>query len=516
MFVARTLTLLLAGGIAACVTATTPPTGTAVSYNNIGYFDSGTGALQSCVALQTAQGQQQTDAGGNPVVYDITLSLQDGASFVFSLKNYGPFQLDAGKDCSGTFKNGIYSDKVLIKYPGSTLDGTVLNVNMDYIGGSPNLLFRLRTGSADFGIVRNFTGNSTTLGSSLGAFQSNSVYDFTNALPPSVKLQMPTCNDPQGDANQVVLELDGSVMTTAAPGATYTLFTSGLTAGTHALKAYCSDESAIRAIADAAGITAPDSNYFGISAYAPGTITLKVPASGSTGGTTAQINYQFDASTSASDQQLIQQAANFARTFFSTTFGITLQKASTVVTSTTASGCGNGGGASAFTGPQVLTICIANQGWTDHDSVNRQKIVVHEMFHLLQFEQHWLGSSTSSGPQWLIEGSAEYVGWLGIANMTTISPALPLATSRGCMAKQVADFVTRSPPGLPNLDSLETAQQFSVPGPTYALGMLAVDQLVTGAGANSLLTYGTALAGNATVASAFQSAFGTAQTAFYA
>lgn len=160
-----------------------------------------------------------------------------------------------------------------------------------------------------------------------------------------------------------------------------------------------------------------------------------------------------------------------------------------------------------------MTLCIANDGWRVHGPVTKRKIVIHEVFHLLQFELRWLGGPPGSitGPHWLIEGSAEYVGWLAVA----AQGHLTLSTARGCMVKEVADFAVRQPPGLANLSAYETAQSFGG-GPVYPLSMLGVDQLVSGSNGVAILAYGNALAAGTAVSSAFSDSFGTGTTAFYA
>ncbi|MES2604976.1 MAG: hypothetical protein V4603_08565 [Pseudomonadota bacterium] len=507
-------TLLLAA-FAACVAtapalAVEPPAGTATTLNNIGTFDSGTGLLTSCVRLQDAAGQPSADANGTPQIYDVVLSLK-GPALVFKLTSFAPFNATAGKDCSGVFRNGVFSDKLLIKYPGWVMDGAVLNIAMDFITGS-NLEFQLRTDANNFSKVRNFTGNSTGLGTELGDFKGNSSREFgTGAIPPTIKFKLPQCSDPQGDENKAVLEKDGTVIAAGTPGSEYLLSTSTLAVGEHLFKSYCTDEAVIRSISTAAGMT-PDARNFGISSYATGTVKVKVPAGTTTTPTTGTLNFQIDSATTASDEQLIRQTAEFARDFMLTTFGRTLQKSTTIATSTTAQGCLNGG-SSAFTGQQAMTICINNQGWKVHGAVNKQKILIHEIFHLLQFEMRWLGGGpATTGPHWIIEGSAEYVGWLGI---NTLGGAT-LDTARGCMLKEVTDYGLQQPPGLPNLSEFETQQSFSRPGPVYPLSMLGIDQLVTGTSVNALLNYGNALTTGIAAETAFESAFGTTRAGFYA
>ena len=78
----------------------------------------------------------------------------------------------------------------------------------------------------------------------------------------------------------------------------------------------------------------------------------------------------------------------------------------------------------------------------------------------------------------------------------------------------------REPPGLPNLNAVESPQAWNqTRGPLYSLAMTGVDQLVTARGVSALNTYMDAIAagGGATpFMTAFQNAFGQTTTAFYA
>jgi hypothetical protein len=177
-----------------------------------------------------------------------------------------------------------------------------------------------------------------------------------------------------------------------------------------------------------------------------------------------------------------------------------------------AAGCSQGGGA-AFTGARSITFCLANPGWTVHGPVTKQKIVIHEVYHVLQFERRWLGNPASAGPDWVIEGAAEIVGYRGIASRNLLS----YSTAVGCQVKEVADFGTRQPPGLPNLSAIESRQQFqTTQGPLYALSMMGMDQLLSATSLAALNTYGDAIAAGTAWQTAFQSAFGTQVSTFYA
>lgn len=220
--------------------------------------------------------------------------------------------------------------------------------------------------------------------------------------------------------------------------------------------------------------------------------------------------FTFDAGTSASDQAIIGDGTHLANDFFAETFGRTMTTPTQVKGVLSAAGC-NQGGSAAFTGAGVVTFCLANQGWTALGPNSRRKVVVHELYHVLQFERRWLGTA-QAGPDWIIEGAAELVGYKGIDR----SGLLPYSTAQGCQVKEFTDFNARNPPGLPNLSALESHQQWqSTQGPLYAWAMTAMDQLVARNGLGSFNTYMDAIASGVSFPAAFQQAFGMTLTAFY-
>lgn len=239
---------------------------------------------------------------------------------------------------------------------------------------------------------------------------------------------------------------------------------------------------------------------------APTTTTTTIPA------IVGPYTFSFSESTSAADQQLIRDTVNFAHDFMQTTFGRTIQNATTINTSTTAQGCSQGGSA-AFTGLGAVTFCVANPGWMQPGPMNRQKIVIHELYHVLQFERRWTGGpQTITGPDWLIEGSAEVIGFLGMAQKGWVSTD----TARGCWTKEMSDFAARQPPGLPSLNLLESHQQFQTTiGPTYTVSSLAVDRLIANSGVRALNTFMDAAGSQTPAQTSFTSAFGLSVTAFY-
>jgi hypothetical protein len=216
---------------------------------------------------------------------------------------------------------------------------------------------------------------------------------------------------------------------------------------------------------------------------------------------------------SAADQQTIRDGVQIAHAYYLATLGRTVQQAATISASTTVPGCTQVGGGAAFTGPHTITFCVGNPGWLQLGPMNREKVVMHELFHVLQFEMGWAGNPATAGPTWLIEGSAELMGYKAF----TSQGQLGFPTALACQVKQVADFAQQKPPGLPNLDAVESQQAWSsTVGPLYALAMLGVDELTGSRGVPALLAFGNAVAQGTSWPTAFQTAFGTTSTAFYA
>jgi hypothetical protein len=222
-------------------------------------------------------------------------------------------------------------------------------------------------------------------------------------------------------------------------------------------------------------------------------------------------SFSFDSGTSVSDQELIGAATQIANDYFTAALGRTITTATQIRGVVSAPGCSQGGSA-AFTGPGSVTFCMGNPGWTQPGPNLRRKIVVHELYHVLQFERRWLGNVQTAGPDWIIEGAAELVGYKGIDSRGI----LPYATAQGCQIKEYTDFGVQRPPGLPNLSALESRQAWQqTQGPLYALAMTGIDQLVTARGLSSLNTYMDAIGGGAAFQAAFQQAFGQTTTQFY-
>jgi uncharacterized protein YjdB len=222
--------------------------------------------------------------------------------------------------------------------------------------------------------------------------------------------------------------------------------------------------------------------------------------------------FSFPPAMSATEQQMIKDNVQAAHALHKTVFNRQIQN-STVISALGVQGtCANGGAAAATTSGS-LVICFQNPGWLQPSAVLKKKIVQHELFHVWQWENHWLNNNPALvGAYWIAEGSAELMGFKGV----DATGALPFATGVGCNVKESSDFALSHPPGLPALSSVETAQTFNgVQGPIYTTSMLGMNELTTQNGLASLKTYADAIAAGTEWHTAFQTAFGVSTTAFY-
>jgi hypothetical protein len=253
-----------------------------------------------------------------------------------------------------------------------------------------------------------------------------------------------------------------------------------------------------------------------VTAHRIGTVILTA-AAGSAQDTVhftsslAPYTFLFADTAPEADRQLIRDAIQNAHTFHAAALARTIADSTTIFGSYAAAGCANAG-ASAFAGGRTITVCLGNQGWKVHGPIIRQKILQHELFHIWQFS-YW-GTNFNASSAWIIEGSAELMGFRGVE----AKGLLAFSTALGCQVKESADFANRTPPGppLPALNTVETRQAFQTAvGPLYTHSMLAMDNLTTAAGLASLRAYGDSLAVGKSWSVAFEAAFGKTPATFY-
>ena len=165
--------------------------------------------------------------------------------------------------------------------------------------------------------------------------------------------------------------------------------------------------------------------------------------------------------------------------------------------------------ATAVAAPRRTWVYTGSTSWRPDSG---QKIMVHEAFHIMQYEL--AGSRAldggpdvvpSVGPQWLTEGTAEYVGYGGIASAALI----PMSQIRDQWIRRTK--LTASP-----LRSRETSRGlFGEPEP-YQISPLAVDFLLATRSDRLLVAYYEAIGRGEVWQSAFASVFGKSVETFYA
>ena len=233
--------------------------------------------------------------------------------------------------------------------------------------------------------------------------------------------------------------------------------------------------------------------------------------------TSGLFTFSFSAGMSLAQQDLIRSTILSGNTFFQTSMGRTIQQPTTILATSTKPLCVVETQAPGFTGgavnglPAEITICVGNMSWLSLTSLHKQKFIIHELFHLVQFEMNWREEGVFDGPlgpYWIVEGAAEYVGWRGVESMGLVTRD----TARGCNARMASEV---GAPADASLDTLEDEEGFHGVHWGFEFGMLGIDQLLLSRDFPALATYGRLQQGMPW-RTAFESAFGISTTAFYA
>ncbi len=171
-----------------------------------------------------------------------------------------------------------------------------------------------------------------------------------------------------------------------------------------------------------------------------------------------------------------------------------------------------GGGSTGEAGPGAIFLYWASTSWR-FGAAQNQKIIAHELHHVLQYQLDRVSVNSGddshvppSGPVWLIEGSAELIGYR-IEVDRWLYPYANILTDQISRAKQFT---------VP-LSSLERRVDVQIAN-VYSLFHVAVDHLVsiTPAGAPALTTYLNAIGAGMAWQDAFRAAFGMSVEAYYA
>jgi hypothetical protein len=264
-----------------------------------------------------------------------------------------------------------------------------------------------------------------------------------------------------------------------------------------------SDPSAT-AIATAAGTTTPartpGAGTPSATATTGGTETPE-PTSTSTPLPTATptpeaIAFNVDDGVSRADHHAIALGVELAADFLRRQGGGAIER-TVFVRITTSDECPHGVSARGY----VICANVDNTGWRALDFGERVKVAAHEYYHVLQ---HELGCFDV--PQWLFEGSAEYMAFRVMTDAGFLEPqAATLASIQRVLA------VFGSPPALINDTSRRSAGLDQ-----YAYWGLAVDQLLLVPGIGALRNFCADVGAGTGWEQAFLTAFGRTPSQFVA
>lgn len=221
--------------------------------------------------------------------------------------------------------------------------------------------------------------------------------------------------------------------------------------------------------------------------------------------TAGQVTFEIDAGVSQIDQDVIRSGIVIAQSYFLSNFSWTPTQQVKVVVK-----AGTNGPIQAQAQGNQITVYSGNSDWQRFGPEFKRKTLVHEFFHIMQYSLGWIPPSQQvTSALWLLEGSAEYVGYLAAYAGQGVSSADQL---RGCHQFRVVNGIR-----IPRLSELEGQgfNEVSRQGaPVYSIGYLAADYAVRDSGLRSLNTFGLAAA-NSPWQDAFFQAFGSQLSAFY-
>lgn len=257
--------LLLASGLS--IAASADPAG--VDLATVSRFDAASGSLSVCIGLYDDDDVLVRLDDGRAETYLVELSLRpelaadDSAEFAVL-----GAALTERAACSGRLQGETLSDSILIDNGPPDLDGRIFEISFS-LSLNPEPLLRYHPERNSLSELRDLNSNSVALGADLGSFASTLNRQFNTVnRPAALSLTAPSCQDPNGDATQAVIELDGGILQRLEPGASFSLDAREFGTGSYSLRAYCSDESDLAA--------AGQGDFAASSAYAAGATLIEV------------------------------------------------------------------------------------------------------------------------------------------------------------------------------------------------------------------------------------------------
>jgi hypothetical protein len=204
---------------------------------------------------------------------------------------------------------------------------------------------------------------------------------------------------------------------------------------------------------------------------------------------------------SAEDEAYIREGIRLTQDFVAATFGLTLTAPITILVQTTAPQ----GSSPADAGGRRITVRTTHEVWVTAGALQRTKIAVHEFIHLLQED---LRDGAGPGPIWLLEGTAEYLAYLAVAEKGLIAfDAVRDYFFGGAALSSELDLAE-----MESVQGLNTAAQGCC---AYSLTPLAAELLTAGPGVGAIAEYYKRLGRREGAAAAFAAVFGVPLDDFY-
>jgi len=218
-----------------------------------------------------------------------------------------------------------------------------------------------------------------------------------------------------------------------------------------------------------------------------------------------QVTFDVDAGVAQADQDVIRSGITLAQSYFLSAFSWTPTQPVKIIVRV-----GTNGPIQAQAQGAQITVYAGNADWQRFGPEFKRKTLVHEFFHVMQFFLGWTQPNQQlTSALWLLEGTAEYVGYLGAYAEQGVNSVDQL---RGCHQLRVVSGVR-----MPRLSELEGQGFYDVSrqgAPVYSIGYLAAEFAVRESGLRSLSTFGLSVA-TSPWQDAFLRAFGSPLSAFY-
>lgn len=194
--------------------------------------------------------------------------------------------------------------------------------------------------------------------------------------------------------------------------------------------------------------------------------------------------FQFSDGVPDWERDAIQQGLQLGADYFAATFGIALEP---VQIRGYADDDDLPGTYAAMGNASGITVRITKSGWTQvhpgfrdpRPPAQDMQEVVHEYFHTFQAQLSGVGNRPIPGAIWLVEGSAEYIGYRAVESHGLANHDAVRTDWFGILQRRPS----------PDLSTLETRDALQAGDTSYGLSALAVEFLTAASGLDALRVY---------------------------